>query len=432
MNILISKKFYMNNSLKKSKNFCSAAWMHLHVVNDGRTYPCCMTPIDDKSSLGNVNNNSLNEIMNSKKSKSMRKGMLEGKPLPSSCHRCVEKEEAGFGSMRIGMNDNWFNQIEDLVKNTNEDGSLDELRLLYWDFRFSNYCNLACRTCSPLFSTSWTKDWVKLYGKDTSEHLGLINLDKNKTFWENIEETIDTAQEIHFAGGEPLIMPEHWRIIEMLEHKKMYNIKLKYSTNATMLTNKGRNIIDIWKKFRNVHLSLSIDGVGDTFELTRHNGNWKQTESNLLEIAKNGIDFWIHPTISILNIFRIDEMHEHLFNLGLIPIFKKPHEKYAFDPSHYFTSRFHLNPVFYPTYYSLESLPKELKDQAAKKLVKYGKKMLDKHGIPISGWESLINIMYSKDSDEKQFEKFINYTKSLDKHRNQDFLKINPEFKPYF
>ena len=77
-----------------------------------------MTPVDNQSTLGNVNNNSLFEIMNSDKAKSMRKGMLEGSPLPASCHRCVSKEKSGMGSMRIGMNDHWFDQIEDLVKNT--------------------------------------------------------------------------------------------------------------------------------------------------------------------------------------------------------------------------------------------------------------------------------------------------------------------------
>jgi sulfatase maturation enzyme AslB (radical SAM superfamily) len=257
-----------------------------------------MTPIDNQSTLGNVNNNSLFEIMNSDKAKSMRKGMLEGKPLPSSCSRCVSKEKSGMGSMRIGMNDHWFDEVEDLVENTNEDGSIDELRLLYWDFRFSNYCNLACRTCSPLFSTAWTKDFVQVFG-DKSEHLGLINLDGANTFWDNIEETIHTAKEIHFAGGEPLIMPEHWKLIEMLEERNLYDVKLKYSTNATMLENKGRNIIDIWKKFKHVHLSLSIDGTGDLFELVRHNGKWAKTRENLIKINEAGIDFWLHPTISI-------------------------------------------------------------------------------------------------------------------------------------
>jgi radical SAM protein with 4Fe4S-binding SPASM domain len=416
---------------KTSKTFCSAPWMHLHVVNDGRTYPCCMTPIDNQSALGNVNENSLSEIMNSPKAKLMRKGMLEGKPLPQSCHRCVSKEESGLGSMRIGMNDHWFDDVEDLIATTNEDGSLDEMRLLYWDFRFSNYCNLACRTCSPLFSTAWDQDYIKVFGEGHG-HLGLINLDSNKQFWDNLKDTIHTAKEIHFAGGEPLIMPEHWRLIEMLEKSNNYDVKLKYSTNVTMLTNKGRNIIDIWKKFKHVHLSLSIDGTGDIFELVRHKGKWEPTKKNLLAIEEAGIDFWVHPTISMLNIFRLDKIHKDFWEMGLIPITKKAHEKYSYNPDHYFISRFHINPVFFPLYYAIETMPKELKELATDKLTKYGKKMESLHGIPFAGWESLIDIMNKKEGDPEQFGKFINITKSLDRHRNQDFLKLNPEFKPYF
>lgn len=426
----------MNNSksYKQSKHFCSAAWMHLHVLNDGGTYPCCMTPMEKENSLGNVNDNSLFEIMNSEKAKSMRKGMLKGDPLPPSCTRCVSKENSGMNSMRTGMNDHWYDQIEDLVKNTNEDGSIDELRLLYWDFRFSNYCNLACRTCSPLFSTSWNKDFIKIFGEKAAppEHLGLVNLDGAQGFWDNIEETIHTAKEIHFAGGEPLIMPEHWKIIEMLEERNLYNVKLKYSTNATMLENKGRNIVDIWKKFEDVHLSLSIDGTGDLFELVRHNGKWDKTKENLLKIKEADIDFWIHPTISLLNIFRIDEMHKDFFDLGLIPIKKKKYEEYDFDPNHYFTSRFHINPVFWPTYYALETLPLDLKQLATDKITKYGKQLEKEHGVPFSGWKSLLDIMNKNEGKPELFERFIKITKNLDKIRNQNFLNINPEFKPYF
>lgn len=419
------------DKFKNSNNFCTALWMHLHVINDGRVYPCCMTPIENDTSLGNVNENSLFDIMNSDKAKTIRKNMLEGNPLPESCNRCVSKESSGFGSMRIGMNDNWFNDVKDLIHNTNEDGTIDELRLLFWDFRFSNYCNLACRTCSPLFSTSWSKDFVELYGENNT-HLGLINLDNVDTFWKSIEETIDKTKEIHFAGGEPLIMPEHWKIIEMLEERNLYDIKLKYSTNATMLENKGRNIIDIWKKFKHVHLSISIDGIGDSFELIRHNGNWEKTKENLIKINEAGIDFWIHPTIGTLNIFRIDEIHKELFDLGLIPIKKKKHEIYPFNPEHYFVSRFHINPVFYPTYYSLDILPDELKQLATEKITKYGKMMEMEYGIPFDGWKSLLEIMNKQAGNDRHFKQFIKITKRLDSLRKENFLQINPEYKTFF
>ena len=37
-----------------------------------------------------------------------------------------------------------------------------------------------------------------------------------------------------------------------------------------------------------------------------------------------------------------------------------------------------------------------------------------------------------KESNPEFFQRFITVTKDLDKVRNQDFLKLNPEFKPYF
>ena len=40
--------------------------------------------------------------------------------------------------------ENWHHY--DLVKNTDEDGTLKELRITYWDIRFSNNCNMKCQS----------------------------------------------------------------------------------------------------------------------------------------------------------------------------------------------------------------------------------------------------------------------------------------------
>lgn len=420
-------------SYKHQKTFCSALWMHLHVINDGRAFPCCMTPIEDEHSLGNVKAEPLLELMNSEKAKDMRKNMLKGNPLPDSCDRCVQREKSGFGSMRIGMNDQWYDTIEDLIDETEEDGTINEVRLKYWDFRFSNYCNFACRTCSPLFSSKWSKDYTKVYGENaTNEHLGLINLDTAYMFWDELDEHIDEAQMMHFAGGEPVIMPEHWKLIETLNEKEHYDVFMKYSTNASKLSYKGEDMIKVWQKFNKVHLSLSIDGVGDVFNLVRHGGDWDVVKSNLERIRDAEIDYWIHPTISMLNIFRTTELHETLFNMNMIPNKPLPHQKNPYSVDHYFTSRFHINPVSYPDHYSIRVMPKELKDKARDQILEYGERMNKKHGIPMSGWESLIDFMYSQEYNENEFNEFVELTKDVDQVRNQNFLKLNPEFKPYF
>ena len=145
-----------------NKSFCVAPWMHLHIINDGRVFPCCLTPLEDENSFGNVNEEKLINIINSKKAKQMRRHMLNGINLPSSCSSCVSKEKYNLDSMRIGFNDRWLEETMPLIESTRRDGYITDLKLKYWDFRFSNYCNLACTTCGPLFSTQWGPDWEKL------------------------------------------------------------------------------------------------------------------------------------------------------------------------------------------------------------------------------------------------------------------------------
>ena len=48
-----------------SDNFCMLPWMHLHAFPDGRAYPCCFAL--DKLPVGNVNENSMEEVFNGKK-----------------------------------------------------------------------------------------------------------------------------------------------------------------------------------------------------------------------------------------------------------------------------------------------------------------------------------------------------------------------------
>lgn len=405
------------------ETFCPAPWMHLHVINDGRAFPCCMTPIEDKYSFGNVKEQSLLEIMNDPKAKEMRLGMLQNKPLPPSCHRCTEKEAVNMNSMRKGMVDKYAHLINQQVTNTKEDGSVDELKLLYWDFRFSNYCNLSCRTCGPIFSTSWAKD-AKVLWKSTVREAALIDLKDATNFWNDLYANIDSVDEIHFAGGEPVLMEEHWRLTDMLIEKNLLNTRLKYSTNATTLTYKGRNILDVWKKFKHVHVSVSVDGAYDTFDYVRNRGKWPETEEVLTAIKNSGVEFWIHPTISILNIYRLTELHDKLLEMNIVGDTKK-------NFADYFITQFHLNPLFSPEYYSLTSLPKHHKLAVEEMLRTYADKMFVEHAIPKKGWLSIIDFMNSADTTH-QWNRFVDMTKQLDSIRQQEFLKINPEFKDEF
>lgn len=415
----------MTRDYKNEPTFCSALWSHLHVINDGRAYACCQIPLKPEYSFGNVKEQSFLEVLNSDKAKEMRRGMLAGNPLPEQCHRCVDKGDHGLNTMRTGMNSQWYDMVSDLVQSTHADGTIDEARLLYWDFRFSNECNLACVTCAPLFSTSWGKDWKLIHPGDNTD-IGLISLEKSSLFWDEIERNLDSMQQIHFAGGEPLIMPEHWNILNLLDEKGRHDIRLRYSTNGTTLGKEKYNVLDYWKKFKDVHLSLSIDGVGDAFEYIRYRGKWDTTFENIKRIrASRSADYWIHPTVSILNIFRLTELHETLHTNDLLPFTNINERKINIE--NYWSDRFHLNPLFVPSEYSITVMPPHLKDMCAERIHRYGMKLQSDCGIPYSGWASIIDFMYSSDNSH-MMDNFNRKITKLDTIRNQNFFAINPEF----
>ena len=61
-------------------------------------------------------------------------------------------------------------------------------------------------------------------------------------------------EEVYFAGGEPLIMEEHYRILQRLVEKKMFHVRLKYNTNFSQGIYKGVDVLKEWDKFENKNM----------------------------------------------------------------------------------------------------------------------------------------------------------------------------------
>jgi len=72
-------------------------------------------------------------------------------------------------------------------------------------------------------------------------------------------------------------------------------------------------------------------------------------------------------------------------------------------------------------------MPRELKELAAEKIETYGRKMEREYSIPYHGWQSIIDFMFSADNSHLM-DNFKSKIAMLDKIRNKDFYKINPEF----
>ena len=403
--------------LLENPSFCMLPWVHLHAYPDGRVYPCCLA--EYWNPLGDLRKNTMEEVWNQKGYRELRQNMLAGKSC-KECTKCYEQESNGFFSMRYDANRNYGHHINEVSK-TNADGSHPEFKIRYWDVRFSNLCNFRCRSCGPIFSSNWYNDHVKLYDR-VPDVLGR-DMDRveyaagdEDSMLEQMEPHIPHLEQVYFAGGEPLIMKEHYHLLERLIDLGKTDVRIHYNTNFSELAYKNKHVFEYWKHFKNVSVGASLDASGNRAELMRKGTNWKQTIENRQRMMSEvpHVDFYISSTISAMNVLHVLDFHKEWVNLGFI----KPKD-------------FNVNICQSPSWYRIDIFPEEFKknviEPAYQKHVEW-LDPLDDLKRASSGFQSAISFLNSN-NNFKEWNRFKVEVEKLDKIRNEDFWAMFPELQ---
>ena len=306
------------DDLVKGDAFCILPWIHMHPWPDGRVFTCCLSEHDEP--VGDLNEQTLEEVYNSETMKKFRLAMLENKKI-SNCNRCDEQEGYGHDTLRMRSNEEFmfdhrdWDHKRDLVKSTREDGTVDGgVNMTYVDMRFSNICNMRCRTCGPDLSSQWFNDAVDSKYNKTPEQ-AILQIQKGKTydFMQTFDKYIPTIEKLYWAGGEPLIMDEHWYIMEKLvqngQTKPNSPMRIFYNTNFKALKYKDKDAIELWKQFdpNCISIGASLDGSGKRGEYIRKGTIWSETVKNRQRMKDEcpDIDFNISCTVSMFNILHV-------------------------------------------------------------------------------------------------------------------------------
>jgi MoaA/NifB/PqqE/SkfB family radical SAM enzyme len=397
--------------LGESKVFCIYPWIHLNSNPDGKAMPCCMT--DHKEYVGDCHKNTLKEIWNDDRMKQIRLNMLNETPI-KGCNRCYEQEQAGFFSGRQSANKHHGHYI-DRVLETNSDGHLDRFEMIYWDIRFSNLCNLKCRSCGHIYSSQWYQDQAQIAGPSWANANQVLNYaGKTETdMWEQLLPHIDYVEQIYFAGGEPLLMKEHYLILEELEKRKRFDVRLIYNTNFTHIKLKDRRVFDYWRKFDSVSVGASLDASGARGEYIRKGTDWVTVEHNREQMLKEcpGVDFYVSSTLSILNALHLPDFHRSWVEKGFI----KPQD-------------FNVNILLDPEFYRIDIATPDYKQQIQEKYQAHlaWLRPIDQLNRATVGFESAINFMSATDNT-KLISKFWSKMTELDSIRNENILNTIPE-----
>lgn len=409
-----------NQQLKRliqSNTFCMLPWMHMHAFPDGRAYPCCLS--DYWHPVGDLRKNTMEEVWNQDAYKTMRKNMLQDKPC-KECSKCYEQEQHGAFSMRNDANRNYGHHIAE-VDNTLEDGTHPEFKIRYWDVRFSNLCNMKCRSCGPIFSSQWYNDHVKLYkrvpdvlGRDmarieytTGDEDGMLA---------QMEEHIPYLEQVYFAGGEPLIMKEHYYLLEKLIEYGKTDVRIQYNTNFSELRFKDKHVFDYWKHFKNVSVGASLDASGARAELMRKGTDWDQTVDNRERMMKEvpHVDFYVSSTISSMNVLHVLDFHKEWTELGLVN-----------------AKDWNVNICQSPDWYRSDIFPHWFKEEFIKPAYEQHIEWLEPQDTlkrATNGFRSMLNFIIGQDRSY-EMEKFKQEIYILDRLRGEKFWDTFPEFE---
>jgi len=391
--------------LTKSKTFCIYPWIHLHAYPTGETYPCCHAEMG-VGQVGNCRTNTLEEIWHDQPMVNLRNDMLLEIKNPT-CARCYEQEESGFFSGRRSANKHHGHHIGRIND--------EKFEMTYWDIRFSNLCNLKCRSCGHIFSSQWYQDQAKLAGGDWKDRNTVLNYAGRTVtdMWEQLLPHIDYVEQIYFAGGEPLLMEEHYHILDELVRRQRFDVRLIYNTNFTHTDLKGQSVFEYWRQFRSVAVGASLDAMGARAEYIRKGTDWKTVEANRAEMIRTcpDVDFYISPTLSIMNAWHLPEFHRTWVDSGLIR-----------------AQDLNVNILQDPAHYRIDIAPMEYKQRLKEKYVTHLKwlKGNDQLGRATQGFESTVNFMFATDNTHL-IDTFWRKTHELDDIRNEHILDIIPE-----
>jgi MoaA/NifB/PqqE/SkfB family radical SAM enzyme len=395
---------------KNKDTWCVNAFYGMSGNNDGTTKLCCMYKAnkDDDSLVLGID--SIESHFNNKIFQIVREDLDNG-IKNTRCNYCWQEEAAGRKSKRIRDNEKYYN------RNISYSG------LSYLELNLGNTCNLACRTCNPYISSGWMKEAYdtdhtikKVTYKEFATQFKKFHrsYDEDSVFWIELEEQLSNIKQFDFYGGEPFMSKKMWELLKTAQQKGVSkDIELHYNTNGTHYPIK---VLPVWKDFKEVNISFSIDGIGDKFEFMRYPAKWSEVNNNMKKFIQLASEYkninlnWC-ITISAANVYDVPEILD-----------------YYYKNYHSYGVSMYLNLVHGPAHYNIGILPARIKQAVEEKLMAVPTYMIEAWThIP-----GIINFMNQSESNNDEFKKFLEVTRKSDNYRNQSFKDTFSEYYTYF
>jgi MoaA/NifB/PqqE/SkfB family radical SAM enzyme len=295
------------------KNFyCAAPWRGLHINPRGDVKTCCA---GDPNMLGNLNDHSIEQILHGPVMQEIRQTIAQGKPH-AYCYNCVQAERYGRSER------DWHNSVSpefDCATATDT----DHVPTLI-DVRWNTTCNLSCNYCGDKCSSKWAallhipfKSGARPYYEQVCDYL---------------EEHKGNIREVALVGGEPLLLPENTRLLDVIPSDCIVTL----ITNVSVDLSANKIFAKLAQRQR-VGWSLSFDNIDKRFEYVRHGGSWDLLLHNLDRVQtlmqNNGHWGGIHAVYNMYNATRLIELTEFARTRGLTVHWQSLYQPKYLDPA---------------------------------------------------------------------------------------------------
>lgn len=292
--------------------YCAAPWRGLHINPRGDVKTCCA---GDPNMLGNLNNHSIEQILHSPKMIEIRQSIRQGQPH-AYCYNCVQAERYGRSER------DWHNNVSPEF-DPRTAGDLEHRPTLI-DVRWNITCNLSCNYCGDKCSSKWAalrhipfKSGARPYYEQVCDYL---------------EQHQEHIREVALVGGEPLLLPENERLLDVIPDDCIVTL----ITNMSVDLDTNKVFAKLATRTR-VGWSMSFDNIGARFEYVRHGGTWNLLLKNLeaLKPLMQNQGHWggIHAVYNIYNATRLVEFTEFARSQGLTIHWQSLYQPECLDPA---------------------------------------------------------------------------------------------------
>ena len=293
-------------------------WINTHIYWDGSFGMCCSerhAPHAEPQRY-NLQNMTIPVWHKQQPMANVRIAIRDDTPL-SACQVCYQEEAHGYESRRIKENFKSVIFTEQAFERSYaqsparaqfEDETLTASPI-DWHVDLGNECNLACKMCTPRYSSKISNHYVKWQLIDQSKN---NNWTADPVAWQNFLDSVTATPKlnrIHFMGGETLLNKRLPEFLDFLIDNNRTALSISFVTNGTVMR---QDILDKLKQFRSCDIEISLESIHSNNDYIRQGSSTEQVLSNIKMLADQQTDTFKVVLRSVPQLLNINNYDQYL------------------------------------------------------------------------------------------------------------------------